>query len=287
MREALGANEFAVTGQLTLHQDDSGEAVLRQARSLAVAVDAVTVTDCPYGVVHMSGVAVAGLLLRHEIDTVLHLSCRDRNRIALKSELLGAAELGVTSLILQRGDKLPKDARAGVKQVFDTRAKRLLATARQLSDFRVSRGQPAFFLGTLATVFEPDEDWEPAELKAKVEAGAEFVQTQLCLDVDRLRRYMRFLIAAQTTWRCRVIVSVPVITTVDAVRWLAENLRGSAVPRTVLNRFETAQDPETCGIDFCAETIREIREIPGVSGVNVTTTGGPDTILEALRQAAV
>ena len=286
-REAISASGFVVSGQLRLHQDLGRDEVLRQARCLSEAVDAVSVTDCPYGVVHMSGLAVAALLLQHQIDPLLQLACRDRNRIALKSELLGAAALGVTSLILQRGDKLPKDAKAGVKQVFDTRAKRLLATARQLSEFQVAHGGESLFLGTLATVFDPDEDWEPAELKAKAEAGAEFVQTQVCLDVDRLRRYMRFLVASQTTWQCKVVVSVPVLTTVDSVRWLAENLRGSAVPRAVLKRFESAKDPEAFGIEFCAETIQAIREIPGVSGVNLSTTGEPETIVAAVRQAAV
>ncbi len=285
-RDAVRADNFTLTGQLRLHQDSDRNDVIRQAECLSSVVDAVAVTDCPYGVLHMSGLAVASILIQCGIDPVLQISSRDRNRIALKSELLGAAALGVTSLILQRGDKLPKDIQPKIKQVFDTGAKKFLATAKQLSNFQAARGEPELYLGTMATVFDPDEDWQPTELIAKFEAGAEFVQTQICLDLELLRRYMKILVAAQVTWRCHVIVSVPVLTSVDSARWLFENLRGSVVPESVVKRFESAKDPESFGIEYCAETIQAMKEIPGISGVNLSTTGDTEAIVAAVNQAA-
>lgn len=286
-RDAVRADDFAFIGQLRLHQDNDRNDVIRQAECLSSAVDAVAVTDCPYGVLHMSGLAVASILIHRGIDPVLQISSRDRNRIALKSELLGAAALGVTSLILQRGDKLPKDIKPKTKQVFDTGAKLLLATANQLSEYQVARGESELFLGTMATIFDPGDDWQPTELIAKIDAGAEFVQTQICLDLDLLRRYMKILVAAQVTWRCRVIVSVPVLTSVESASWLFENLRGTVMPESVVKRFESAKDPESFGIEYCAETIQAIKEIPGISGVNLSTTGDAETIVAALNQAAV
>lgn len=286
-RDALRTKDFALVGQLRLHQDDSRDDLIRQAQCLSPAVDAVAVTDSPYGLVHMSGLAAAAILLQHGIDPVLQLSARDRNRIALKSELLGAAALGVTSLVLQRGNKLPKDGQPQVKEVFDTGAKKFLAAARQLSSFQVAQGSPELFLGTMATVFDPDEGWQPTELKAKVDAGAQFVQTQACLNVALLRRYMKFLVAAQVSRRCHVLVSVPVLTSVESVLWLVENHRGAVIPDGLAGQFKRAKDAESFGIALCAETIRAVREIPGVGGVNLSTTGNPQAIAAAVDQAAL
>ncbi len=276
-----------MTGQLRLYQDTSRDDVIGQAKRLASAVDAVSVTDCPYGVLHMSGLAVAALLMRHGIDPLLQFSARDRNRLALKSELLGAAALGVTSLLLQRGERLPGELQPEMTQVFDTGAKKFLAAARQLGEFQSARGEPELLLGTMATVFDPAPGWQPVELNAKLDAGARFVQTQICLDLDLLRRYMRSLVAAQVTWRCHVVVSVPVLTSAESVRWLYENLRGSVVPQSVVKRFDDARDPEAFGVDYCAQTIQALQDIPGIGGVNLSTTGSAELIAAAIDRAGV
>lgn len=287
LNDKAGADGFALIGQLRLHQDDGRDEVLRQAELLSPAVDAVAVTDCPYGVLHMAGLAVASMLLERGIDPLMHLSSRDRNRIALKSELLGAAALGVTSFLLQRGDPLPQDIQPTTKQVFDTGAKRFLATAQQLNEFRQASGNSELFLGTLGTVFDPEDDWRPVELLAKVDAGARFIQTQICFDLELLARYMKFLVAARLPWRCRVIVSVPVLTSATEARWLYENLRGSVMPESVVQRFESAGDARRFGIEYAAETLNSLREIPGVSGANLSTPGDPAAVAAAVAQAAL
>ncbi|MEL7449716.1 MAG: methylenetetrahydrofolate reductase [Pseudomonadota bacterium] len=285
LHDAFANDRFALVGQLRLHQDDDADSVLRQAHAISSAIDAVAVTDCPYGVLHMSGLAVSTLLLEAGIDPVMHLVTRDRNRVALKSELLGATALGVRSLLLQRGDPLPADADPKTVQVFDTGAKRLLTQARQLSTFRTTQGTPPLLLGALARVFDPPDDWRPQELAAKVNAGADFVQTQICLDLELLRRYVKALVDSHLTWRCRVIVSVPVLTSAESARWLFENLRGGVVPEDLVQQFEAAADPEQFGIDLCADIVKGLREIPGVCGANLSTTGPPEAMAAAARQA--
>jgi len=285
LKDSIRTKEFTLIGQLRLDQDDRREDVLRQAATLAPAVDAVAVTDCPYGVLHMSGLAVSALLLAEGIDPVMHFSSRDRNRIALKSDLLGATALGVTSMILKRGEPLPDDVQPKTKQVFDTGAKRLLATAGQLSDFQRANGGPELNLGTIATVFDAGPNWKPTELAGKVSAGARFVQTQICLDMDLLRRYVGRLAAAKVTWQCRVIVSIPVLTSADAAHWLRESLKGSMVPAQVVRDFDRAKDPRAHGIEYCAGIIDELRRIPGISGVNLSTTGEPGDVVAAIERA--
>lgn len=286
LHDAIRTKDFVLIGQLRLHQDDSREDVLRKAKTLAPVVDAVAVTDCPYGVLHMSGLAVSAMLLQEGIDPVMHLSSRDRNRIALKSELLGAAALGVTSFLLRRGDPLPNEVQPTSKQVFDTGGKRLLATAKQLSDFQVANGEPEFLLGTIATAFDPKDTWKPTEIAGKVSAGARFLQTQICLDIDLLKRYMKQLAAARLTWQCSVIVSIPVLTSADMAHWLYDNLRGGVMPERIVADFDQAKDPESHGIELCASMINELRGIPGVSGVNLSTTGSPASVVAAINQAS-
>ena len=287
LRDAIRGKDFAVVGQLRLHQDHGRDDLIRQAECLSPAVDAVAVTDNPYGLVHMSGLAAASILLQHGIDPLLQISARDRNRIALKSDLLGAAALGVTSLVLQRGNRLPSDGQPQVKEVFDTGAKKFLAAAKELGAFQVAKGLPELFLGTMATVFDPDENWQPTELKSKVEAGAQFVQTQACLNVEVLRRYMKFLVAAQVARRCHVLVSVPVLTSVESAQWLVRNHRGAVIPDHLLGQFAHVKDAESHGIALAAETVRAIREIPGVGGVNLSTTGSPEAIVAVVEQAGL
>ena len=282
-RDSLDSKDFVISGQLRLHENDSADDVLRQAEVLADAVDAVAVTDCPYGVLHMSGLAVAALLLPRGIDPVLHFSSRDRNRLALKSELLGATALGATSFLLQRGDKLPDEVQPTKKQVFDTGAKRFLATASHLSRYRKERGLDELNLGTMATIFNPEDDWVPKELMAKVDAGARFVQTQICLDPELLRRYAGFLVSARITRQCRLIVSVPVLSSAENAHWLFRNLRGSVVPGSIVERFEAATDATRFGVELAAEMIAAFRDVPGVSGVNLSTTGDPEGIVEAVK----
>ncbi|MEM7277074.1 MAG: methylenetetrahydrofolate reductase [Pseudomonadota bacterium] len=285
LEDAFSQERFALIGQLRLHQDDGRLELLEQARTLAPAVDAVAITDCPYGVLHLSALAGAAMLLEAGIDPLINLTARDRNRIALKSELLGAAALGVRNLLLQRGDRLPGDVQPSAKQVFDTGGKRMLSMAKQLSDFGVAKGSGELLLGTLATVFDPEAHWRPQELTAKVDAGARFVQTQICLDVELLTRYIKFLIAAKLTWKCKIIVSVPVLSSAESARWLFENVRGSVIPESVVRGFEAASDPHQYGVDYCADLLRQLKDIPGVSGANLSTPGDASLIVAAIEQA--
>ena len=272
---------------MRLHEDHGRDDIIRQASCLAEVVDAVSVTDCPNGVLHMSGLAVSALLLQTGIDPVLQLSARDRNRLALQSELLGAAALGVTSFLLQRGERFPKGVRPNLTQVFDTGAKRFLKTAKQLSEFQIRNGNTGLFLGTLATTFGPEESWRPVELTAKISAGAGFVQTQICLDTDLLQRYIKSLIAAKLTWNCRVIVSIPVLTSKDSARWLFNNMRGSVIPPSVVSEFENAACAESFGIEFAAKMLQHVSAIPGISGASLSTTGDPQSIVAAVKMAAI
>jgi methylenetetrahydrofolate reductase (NADPH) len=286
-REAIQNRDFVLTAQLNLARESDTAAVLGQAAILGQEADALQVPDNPDARVQLTPLAVSGLLLRNGIDPIAHLGCRDRNRVALESELLSLGATGVTSLFLLRGDDLPAGHRPKVKQVFEIGGKKLIEAARALADDPSVPAVPDFCIGTAAMVFNPKAEWQPSSLLAKVEAGARFIQTQLCFDMAALRRYMTHLVEAQLTWRCAIIVSVATLPSAVSARWLRKNLRGSLVPMKVVRRLEQARDPELEGVTICAEMLQELGEIPGVSGANLLTPGDPETVTAAIRAAGL
>ena len=284
---AIRTQAFTLTGQLKLANETTPAELLEQAELLNPYVDAVQVTDNPNGEVHMSPLAAASLLLQAGIDPIVQLSCRDRNRIALESELLGAAAIGVSSLLLQRGDKLPKGYGPKTKQVYDIGAKRLVGTARAIQqDARIAHAEK-LFIGTIALAFDPAADWKPSALLGRSDAGARFIQTQLCFDVDALRRYVRKLSAAKLTHRVHVVVSLGTLPSADAARWLQQNMRGSVMSKAVIKRMEQARDPEQEGVNICAELLQQVAEIPGVDGANVATPGEIETLPAAIQASGL
>jgi methylenetetrahydrofolate reductase (NADPH) len=281
-RDTTRNNDFTITAQLKLAEDSDREAVLQQIALLKPVVDAIQVTDNPNGVVHLSPLVVANMALQQGIDPVLHMTCRDRNNIALRSDLLGARALGVNSLLIQRGDELNAGYQPKTKEVFEIGSQDLIAAGRQMGDAQESQD---FYIGAVVTAFNPKSGWQAKSLVAKADAGARFLQTQICFDMDVLKRYMDRLAALRLTHRTHLIVSIATLRSGESARWLRDNLRGSVVPKSVIQRLDQAADPEQEGIRLCAELLQEMKEIPGVSGVNLVTPGEIETIPAAIHAA--
>ena len=286
-RDALQKKDFVITAELNLARESDAAAVVEQATVLSTHVDAIQVPDSPDARVQMTPLAVSNILIQNEIDTIAHLSCRDRNRVALESELLSLGAMGVTSVLLLRGDELPKNHRPKVKQVFELGGKKLIETARALADDPTVASAPDFCIGTVATVFTPKAAWRPTSLLTRVEAGARFIQTQICFDTAALSRYMTHLVEAKLTWQTAIIVSLATLPSAVTARWLRKNLRGSLVPKKVVRRLEQARDPEQEGVAICAELLQKLGEIPGVSGAHLMTPGDPATIPAAIQAAGL
>jgi methylenetetrahydrofolate reductase (NADPH) len=281
-REALASDGFAVSAELNLTEATGASTVVEQAALLRSVVDGVQVTDNPYGRVQIPSLVAAGLLIGEGIDPIPHMSCRNRNRTALASDLIGARILGVESLVLLRGEGYANAG--GAAAVFELDARELIAMAEGMND----DDEPLRFnIGTIATLFKPSARWQPKGVVAKIDAGAQFIQTQLCFDPDVLKRYMAGLVSARVTWRASVVVSVATLPDAETARWLQRNLRGAVVPEYVVSRMDGANDPESEGVAICAELIQAFAEIPGVSGVNVMTPGDMTTIPAAIRSARI
>jgi methylenetetrahydrofolate reductase (NADPH) len=286
-KDALKTKEFVVTAHVNLPRAPDTESLIRQGKILRPAVDAVQLTDNPGAQVHMSGIAAAALLLQQGIDPIVHMTCRDRNRIALQSDFIGAAALGVTSVLVMRGKKIPGSKKLKVRNVFDAPAKDLMAFIRKLKDAPTDTLVSDFHVGAAAELFDPGADWTPDNLIAKCDAGANFVQTQICFDMGVIRNYMARIVASKLTHRLNFIMALSPLPSADVARWMRDNVKGALLPESVIERMEQASDPEYEGIEICAELLRELATIPGVSGVNLLTLGNLETIPAAIEASGV
>jgi methylenetetrahydrofolate reductase (NADPH) len=286
-RKAVQGEGLALTAELTLKREFGAGEVLEQARTLTPYVDAVQVSDNPYGWAQMSATAAAGILVPSGIDAIPILTCRDRNRIALHGELLGMKALGVSSLILTRGHRVPEKHEISAATVFDTTGRELIAIADRVGRGDSPGADQAFFIGTGARAFRPKRGWRAEALRERAALGAQFLQTQLCLNIDIIRRYLFMLVETRVTWDYSVVVSLAPLPSAKTAHWIKRNMSDSMVPRPLIERLEKAQDPRQEGIDICVELMREIAEIPGVSGINLLTMGDPDAIAAALRASGL
>jgi methylenetetrahydrofolate reductase (NADPH) len=235
----------------------------------------------------MSGIAAAAILTQQGIDPIVHMNCRDRNRIALQKDFLGAVVLGVTSVLVMRGKKIPDSGKHSVRNVFDTTALEFMSYIQTLKYAEGESLAADFLVGASAEIFDPGADWTPKNLIRKCDAGANFVQMQLCFDMAVVRNYMAHMVAAKLTHRIAFMMALSPLPSADVARWMRDNVKGALVPDSVIERLEQASDPENEGIGICAELLRELATIPGVSGANLLTMGKLETIPAAIVASGV
>ena len=283
--QALNTKDFAVTAQLNLADVPSKAALIEIADIVGPAIDAIQLPENLQ--MHMSGIAAAAILLQQGTDPVVHLNCRDRNRFALQKDILGAVELGASSVVITRGKKLPEDKKLAARQVFDVPALEFMAYVRDLKLDDDSVVPSDLFIGAHAEIFDPDPDWTPKNLIRKCEAGANFVQTQVCFDVDIARNHMAKIVASKLTHKARFLLALAPLPSAQAAHWVKSNIKGALLPQSIIDRLESSDDPAKEGINICAELMREMADIPGISGVNLLSLGDPQLIPAAIAESGI
>ncbi len=286
-REALQSEKLTITAELSLRSDSGPEDVSRQVDLLGPWVDGLQVSDNPWAWVQMSALAASNLVRERGMDPIPILACRDRNRIALSAELLGMRALGISSVLLMRGAKIPAIHPVKAQPVFDTSGRELIELAARLGEAEPPGPGGEFFIGVGARAFRPSPDWSADSLRSRAAAGGRFLQTQICFNLDILRQYMKRLVEKQLTWKFSVIISLTPFPSAVTARWVKDNLSDSRIPQQLFDRLERASDAEAEGIALCAETMREVAEIPGVSGINLLTMGNPEHLKAAIQASGL
>jgi methylenetetrahydrofolate reductase (NADPH) len=241
----------------------------------------------------MSSAAAAIHIKQMGIEPILQVTCRDRNRIALQSDLLGVAAFGVSNVLVLTGDSMAAGDDPDAKPVFDLGSRQLIAALKKMSTEATTLSgseltvAPVFFLGAADAPFEIEEDWRPGGLQAKLAAGAQFIQTQYCFDMDLLERYMARLNDHGLTEKAYFLVGLGPLRSADGARWMRDNLPGTVMPDGIIRRMEAARDPRQEGISICAELLQQARGTSGVAGAHLMAPGLHHEIVEAVRLAGL
>lgn len=293
LERVLRAGQFAVTTELAPPDSaDPGE-VFERARIFDGYVDAINATDGSGANCHMSSVAVCALLTRLGYALVMQVSCRDRNRIAIQGDILGAAAMGVCNILCLTGDGVQAGDHPQAQPVFDLDCMSLLETARALRDeHRFLSGRkisyaPRVFLGAASNPFARPTEWRAERLAKKVAAGAQFLQTQYCFDVPLLKTFMRRLEDLGLTGKVFILVGVGPLRSAKTAEWMRTNVPGLHIPDAVIKRLAGARDGACEGRNLCVELIQEIREVRGVSGVHVMAYRQEDSVPDIIDRSGI
>lgn len=275
LERVLRRGDFALTAETTPPLGADAQAPIDRAAPLKGLADAVNVTDGAGARVHLSSLAAAATLALAGFEPVLQFTCRDRNRLALAADLMGAAAVGVANILCLTGDKITAGDEPEAKEVHDLDSRGLIALARRLrDDGRIASGReltkrPALFIGAADMPIDPPPDWRPESLLAKIEAGADFVQTQYCFDMARARAYVGRLADFGIPERLFILIGIGPLASARQARWMRENLFGVEIPDAIVDRLAGAKDEAAEGRAICRELLWQLAEIPGVAGAHL------------------
>jgi len=291
LQDRLRAGRFVITAEIAPPVSCAADDLRRKAEGLAGLADAVNVTDGAGARASMSALAAAAILLDMGIEPILQLACRDRNRLALQGDLMGAAALGIRNLLLLTGDDPKAGDQPDTKPVFDVDSKTLIETARRLRDDgtlptgRKVGGKADFFIGAADLPIDPPPGWQPNSLIGKVKSGAQFAQTQFCMDAAIVRRYLALLEAAGITRQLAILIGVNPLRSAKSAAWMKSHLYGTIIADAYIARMEAASDPESEGVRICVELIEELATVPGVAGVHIMAPGNDAAVPRVIAAA--
>lgn len=293
LEKILREGHFAVTTEISPPDSADPEEVFRRARVFDGYVDAMNATDGSGANCHMSSVAVCALLTRVGYSMTLQISCRDRNRIAIQGDVLGGAAMGVANIFCISGDGVQSGDHPQAKPVFDLDSMSALNLVRNMRDqgeFESGRKitePPHVFLGGAINPFVPPLDFRPLRLAKKIEAGAQFVQSQYCYDIPRLREYMVQVRDLGLHEKVFILIGVGPLTSARAAEWIRSNVPGVHIPDSVIKRMAGAENQKEEGQKLCIELIQQIREIEGIAGVHVMAFRQEEAVARIIDDSGV
>ena len=295
LEHVLKAGRFAVTAELNPPDSADPQKVYDSALVLSRVCDAINATDASGANCHMSSVAICALLTRAGYEPVMQVSCRDRNRIAIQGDVLGAAAMGVRNLLCLTGDDTSAGDQPQAKRVFDLDSIQLLHTIRSMRDQgRFLSGReisepPRLFLGAASNPFVPPFDWRPQRLTKKVQAGANFIQTQFCFDVKRFEEFMKQVRDLGLDEKVFILVGVGPLRSDRAAEFMRNKVPGVVIPDKIVKHLRKTpkENKQNEGKRICVDIIQQIKEIKGVAGVHVMAYRQEELVAEIIEEAGL
>jgi len=296
LKETLEAGEFAVTAELAPPQGTDIDVIKERASHLIGIVDGVNITDNPSAVVRMSSLATALVAKGEGLEPVWQMTCRDRNRIAMQSEILGAAGLGIKNLLCLSGDHTSFGNHPGAKAVYDIDSTQLISTVQRmrddhcfLDDDKPFKGEVDLFIGGAANPFAEPYEFRPLRLKKKVMAGMDFVQTQCIFDMDLFRRWVTEVRNLGVDQSCHILAGIIPLKSLGMAQFMANKVAGVKIPDAIIKRMAGVPKDQAAkeGIKIACEQIQELRETEGIHGIHLMAIGWEHRVHEILIQAGL
>lgn len=288
--DKLLSGKFIVTAEISPPKGTDTKAMLEEASMIKDIVDAINVTDNQRAIMRMSPAAACSLLSKKGFETIMHLTCRDRNRLALQSELLGAYAMGVHNILVMSGDYPTKGDHEGAKPVYDLDSVQLLGLIQKLNngfDFSGNRleGKTDFRAGAVTNT-ELNET-ALIKLQKKINIGARFIQTQAVFDADSFSEFMDEIESKLqgTSGRVKIIAGVIPLSSEKNARFLNSNIAGIRIPEDIINRMRVARNPQACGMEIAAELIKELRD--KCDGIHIMPIGSHENTMTILETAGI
>ncbi len=293
LERILTSGKFAVTAEAGPPKGTSAEAIRKKGELLRHCCDAVNVTDNQTAIVRMSSVAGCLLLKQQGIEPVMQMVVRDRNRLALQGDVLGAVALGIGNILCLSGDHQKFGNHPGAKGVFDIDSIQLIQTLKMMRDEKkfisgedVS-GEVPLFIGAAANPFADPFEYRVNRLAKKIKAGADFIQTQAVYDVSRFAQWMAMLTEQGLDKKVHIMAGVIPIRSAGMARYMRDYVPGVAVPDEIVTRMENSEAPKEEGVKIILEIIEQLKDMPGIHGIHIMAVGWEDIVPEVVEKSGL
>lgn len=295
LQQVLDSGQFAVTAEIGPPKHSSAEGIRHHAEMMRDYVDATNITDNQTAIVRMSSIAAGVHVLNSGIEPIIQMTCRDRNRIAMQSDLLGAYSLGLRNVLCLSGDHQKFGNHPTAKNVYDVDSMQLIENLRRMRDEKmffcgeaIKEAEPQFFIGAVANPFADPFEFRVDRLEKKVNAGAQFIQTQCIFDMERFERFMEMVRERGLDERVHILAGVTPMKSWRAASYMQNNVSGMIVPDDLVERLKNAEDPKREGLDICIDQIKYIKEnVKGVHGVHIMAIAWEEVVPEIVEKSGL
>ncbi len=293
LEKVLESGSFAVTTEAGPPKGAAARVIQRKAELLRPCCDAVNVTDNQTAIVRMSSLAGCVLLKQGSVDPVMQMVTRDRNRIAIQSDVLGAVALGIGNILCLSGDHQKFGNHPTAKGVFDLDSIQLIQTLKKMRDEKKFlcdeeiSGEVPIFIGAVENPYADPFEFRVVRLAKKVKAGADFIQTQAVYDVAKFAKWMEMVTDRGLDKQVHILAGVIPIRSAGMARYMRDYVSGVAVPDEIVTRMEEAKSAKDEGVRIILEIIEQLKEIPGIHGIHIMAVGWEDIVPEIVEQAGL
>jgi 5,10-methylenetetrahydrofolate reductase len=293
LEKVLESGRFAVTAEAGPPKGTGGKVVQRKGELLRTCCDAVNVTDNQTAIVRMSSLAGCLLLKQVGVEPVMQMVCRDRNRIALQSDVLGAVALGIGNILCLSGDHQKFGNHPTAKGVFDIDSIQLIQMLKNMRDQKKFlngediSGEVPVYIGAAANPYADPFEFRVRRLAKKIKAGADFIQTQAVYDLDRFAKWMKMVTDEGLDKKAHILAGLIPIRSAGMARYMRDYVSGVSVPNEIVTRMEKASDAKEEGIKIILEVVEQVKEIPGVHGIHIMAVGWEDAVPRIVEQAGL